>query len=151
MMQRRLLYIEIKKIVYSYLLFFSLQSVVSCNYEFSEDYFVDIEKPGPNAEIILDDFVNGTILTSSKDIFYEYEDKGIHQLDKITVFVDGRLMINRYTKTGGFNINIDTLKDGQHTLQIEYVFSSGSGSYVDSNYSEIYTKKDEYLFTVERG
>lgn len=141
----------IKKIKY-FLLILIPFLFIGCDFQFSEDFYVNLEQNVPDSQVSLQDFVNNQKVNASKEIRYNYLSSSKNKLYQLKVFVDQTEIFLTTTETNGqFYLYIDDLSDGNHTLKLEYIVSSGSGSLADLNNGEAYIRTDEYVFRIDKS
>lgn len=124
--------------------------VTSCTYEFSEDYFNDIENHEPDVNISLTGFTNGEDTRSSKMVGYNFTGVGSTDFE-VLVKVDEKEIHWGHEKSGEFLLPIDELKDGNHTLSFQFAFPINSGSLAGAIGGEYYTGTAVYDFSIDRS
>ncbi|WP_420400116.1 hypothetical protein [Flagellimonas sp.] len=129
-----------------FLLFFS-----SCSFQFSEDFFADLEDQGSNALITVEPFENGISLSAPRTVSYSFNSDPRHRLYSINVDIDGQGILGTQDRTGSFVVNTDALSEGEHTLRVRYQYSSGTGSLADLNDLERLEGSISYTFTVDKS
>ena len=123
--------------------------VTGCTYDFSEDYYKEIDLKDPNVNIVLTGFSNGEETSSSKMVKYALSGVGNGDFEMV-VTVDGTEIFWSQERTGEFFLAVDELEDGQHKLSIDFGFPTNSGSLASSLGGEYYTATAEYGFTVDK-
>ncbi|MFS4454517.1 Ig-like domain-containing protein [Maribacter sp. 2304DJ31-5] len=122
----------------------------SCEYQFSNDYYKEIELIEPSASLSLNNFNDGDTFRDTKDITYNYSAPSNNQLYEIQFYVDGTL-VDTYTQSiGSFSLNIENLEDGEHILRVEYYYKTNSGSLAEVVGAESYFNIEEFSFTVDK-
>lgn len=121
-----------------------------CTYDFSEDYYRDIELQEPSVHIRLTGFTDGEKTRSSKAVQYDITGVGDRDFEVI-VTVDGAEIHRGQQVEGEFYLALEDLADGQHKLTFEYIFPSNSGSLVDSVGGEFFVGAAEYDFSVDKS
>lgn len=132
-------------------LILNFQLFVNCNYEFSEDYFLQIDEIEPNAVIRLQEFNNNLVLQQPVTVSYEYDGNNKGRLFEVRVYIDDVQILSSSNDSGDFYIDTDSLNEGSHILKIEYMFSSGTNSLADLNNLEVYVKTEEYNFYIDKS
>ena len=122
----------------------------SCTYNFSEDYFNEIQANDPNVNITLTGFTDGEETSSSKTVQYTITGVGNDEFEMI-VKVDEVEIYRSQEKTGEFYLLVDNLVDGDHQLTVEYIFPTNSGSLSDSVGGEFFIGGVVYDFTVDKS
>jgi len=123
----------------------------SCAYEFSEDFYKDIETSIPTATLTLNQFENEITLRAPVNVSYQYNGDNKHRLFEIIIYVDNEQIQYDSDESGTFYIDIDNLDDGEHQLKVEYYFSSGTGSLADVYNLEAYFSTQDYVFFVDKS
>jgi len=122
----------------------------ACTFEFSEDYFNDIEYTPPEGGIVLLDFQSGDELSASRTILYTIP--GItNTYFEMRVLVDDQEIYNSTNPTAEFYLHIEELEDGAHDLTVEYVISSDSGSLADRSDAEYLGATETFSFIVDKS
>ena len=121
----------------------------SCTYNFSEDYFNEIQINDPSVSIALNGFTPGEETSSSKLVQYVITGPGsefemIVKIDEVEIY-------RSQESTGEFYLFVDDLADGEHKLAIEYLFPTNSGSLADSLGGEYFIGGATYDFTVDKS
>lgn len=142
---------KILRITKVLLLTLTVQLFVNCNYEFSEDYFLEIEQSEPNAILRLEEFSNNIILQQPVTVSYEYDGNNISRLFEVRFYIDDTQILSSANNLGDFHIDSDSLSEGSHILKVEYVFSSGTNSLADINNLEVYIKTEQYNFYIDKS
>ncbi len=132
-------------------LILNLQLFTNCNYEFSEDYFLQIDQTEPNPVLRLEEFNSDIILLQPATVSYEYDGNNKNRLFEIRVYIDDTQILSSSNDLGTFYIDADSLNEGSHILKIEYLFSSGTNSLADINNLEVYIKTEEYNFYIDKS
>ncbi|MFI1772616.1 hypothetical protein [Thalassobellus citreus] len=133
------------------LIFTILITLSNCNYEFSEDSFIEVSEKNPTAAINLKDLSENQIIYVSTKINFNYIGNNKHLLYEIKIYIDNVEIQTSTINTGDFIIDAESLEDGNHILKIEYIFSSGSGSLADVSGVEAYIKTEEYNFIIDKS
>lgn len=128
------------------ILFFS-----SCSFQFSEDFFTDLEDQGSNVLITIEPFEEGISLNAPRTVSYSFSSDPRHRLYSINVDIDGQGILGTQDRAGSFVVNTDALSEGEHTLRVRYQFSSGTGSLADLNDLERMEGSISYTFTVDKS
>src|SRR5690606_23670679 len=115
-----------KRVFIVLLTYLTIVFVSSCSFNYSEDYFNDIEQVEPTADLLLNNFNNNLVITSPVNVNYDYDSGDIHRLFEIRIYIDDVEIKNTSETRGNFYIDADNLSSGNHILKIEYIFSSGS-------------------------
>ncbi len=139
-----------KKNIYLLWVLFSFILFSSCEYELSEDFYNDIKVEEPLVSLSLIDFKEGELLRVSKQIEYNYRSSSKNALYEIRFHIDGNEIKTSYEPNGSFFIDIKNLEDGDHKLEIEYFFRTGSGSLAEISGGESYQVKEELNFKVDK-
>lgn len=133
------------------IIFFLVFLFTSCAYEFSEDYYNDIEITPATATLSLYDFENDIVLTEPVNVSYLYDGDNKHRLYNVNISVNDIEIFNSSNESGNFYIDVDNLEEGQYELKIEFYFSSGTGSLAEATNQEAYIATQEYLFTIDKS
>lgn len=123
----------------------------ACSFEFSEDYYKEIELIEPTYSVEFENFTNRETLTDSKLISFSFKPTQGNQLFNINIFLDGNQVKSTANYTGDYFIKIDDLDDGNHTLDFQYNLKSGSGSLADTFNLEGYQFTENYTFKVDKS
>lgn len=134
----------------AFLLVAVLCLATGCTYDFSEDYYRDIDLQEPSVHIRLTGFTDGEETRSSKPVQYEITGVGDRDFEVI-VNVDGAEIHRGQQTEGEFYLALEDLTDGAHKLTFEYIFPSNSGSLVDSLGGEFFIGAAEYGFSVDKS
>ncbi|WP_108870021.1 Ig-like domain-containing protein [Aquimarina aquimarini] len=136
--------------------FLSLLSVavvvlfLSCEYQFSDDYYKEIELEESSGSLSLINFSNGDTLRDSKNIEYNYSASSSNKLYEIQFYVNDTLVETYTEAVGSFFLAIESLADGDHTLKVKYYFKTNSGSLAEVTGVESFVKVEEFSFTVDK-
>lgn len=131
--------------------FIFLLFAFGCDYQFSKDYYVNIEQFDPNPSLVVEPFVDGMTLSRPTTFTFSYNGNNVHRLYNINVTIDNNGILGTNNATGSFEINTYLLSEGEHSLTLTYQLSSGTGSLADVNNREIYDEKLEYTFIVDKS
>lgn len=125
---------------------------LSCEYEFDSDNFIDIEEPLRQSEYIeLLDFDNQDTINLERTMVYNFLGNDNQNTISSEVFLDNeKISSNWEGQSGTFNLRPRNYEDGIHTLKIEHVFTSGSGSIADQAAAEVIREFANYQFVVNR-
>ena len=134
-----------------FMLVIILALYTACDYEFSEDYYTEIELVEPTSNLNLTNFTNGETLRNSKVINYNLNVSGDNQLFRFSIYIDNVEVSQSYTFQGSFYIELENLEDGDHTLDFVYNLKSESGSMADIFGLEIYQIKESFTFIVDKS
>ncbi|MEO9571222.1 MAG: hypothetical protein ABJH82_13470 [Polaribacter sp.] len=134
----------IKPLLLSILLLFS-----TCEYKFSEDFFNEIEIIDPSISFVLPNFSNGETLTKPKYIEYNFSSEN-NPLNVINFYINNELITQSYNEKDSFFLDISNLSEGNHTLKIELIISSNTGSLAELSGGEFYIASDEFSFNVNK-
>lgn len=122
-----------------------------CEYEFSDDFFNEIELIEPSGSLSLSNFKDGDTLRDTKNIEYTYSAPDSNRLYEIQFYVNDILVDNYVEQSiGSFSLNIENLANGDHTLRVEYYFKTNSGSLAEVTGVESYVKIEEFSFIVDK-
>ena len=140
-MKKRIVFLAILSIVF-----------ISCEYEFEPDNFIEIEEPIRQSEYIeLLDFNNQDTINLERTMVYNFLGDDNQNTISSEVFLDNeKISSNWEGQSGNFNLRPWNYEDGIHTLKIEHVFSSGSGSIADQAGAEVIREFANYQFVVNR-
>lgn len=130
---------------------FTALLITSCSFDFSEDYYKEIELVEPSSNLNFRNFRNGETLSNSKVIDYNLNISGDNQLFGLSINIDNVEVSQSYTLQGSFYIGLENLEDGEHTLDFVYNLKSESGSMADIFGLEIYQVKESFIFTVDKS
>ena len=123
----------------------------SCTFDFSEDYYKEIEITQPTASLTLSSFENNMTLTQPVNVNYLYNGANKHRLYEIDISIDNKLILSDSYENGTFYIDVNNLEETTHKLKVEYYFSSGTGSLADVANLEAYVVTQEYTFLVDKS
>ena len=139
-----------QRLIY-YFLVVAISLFSSCSYEFSEDYYKEIEVTAPTATLSLNDFENDITLTEPVNVGYQYNGDNRHRLFGIAIYINSEQIQSNSVESGSFYIDVDNLEEGEHQIKVEYYFSSGTGSLADVYNQEAYMATQEYVFNVDKS
>lgn len=123
----------------------------SCSFQFSDDFFEDIDQLDPNVLITVEPFEEGISLNSPRTVTYTFSSDPRHRLYNVNVDIDGQGILESQDRTGSFEVNTDALSEGEHILRVRFQFSSGTGSLADINELERIEGLLEYRFIVDKS
>ena len=123
----------------------------TCDYQFSEDYYKEIEVKTPTASLALLNFTDGQVYKKSTSINFKYSGNDKHRLDFIQIFIDNKLEIVTNDLSGSFFIDTQKLSEGRHNIKVEYSFSSGTGSLGEISNLEYYYVDEEFSFSIDKS
>lgn len=121
----------------------------SCEFKFSEDYYNEIEVLDPSISFVLPNFSNGETLINSKYIEYNYSSTN-NPLNLINFYVNNELITQSHIEKDSFFLDISNLSDGNHTLKIELIIRSNTGSLAEITGGESYIASEEFSFIVNK-
>ncbi len=124
--------------------------LVSCEYEFAEDYFKEIEVLEPSFSFSLTNFNNGETLRKPKNVNFKYLASDRNKLYEIKFYIDGTFSQSFTNSSGTFFLDIEHLSDNNHILKVEYLFKTSSGSLAEISGTEAYQKIEEFNFNVDK-
>ena len=136
----------LKKILYL-ILFIVLGS---CSFNFSDDYYNDIELQEVDLNVTLTNLQKDEVLISSREILYQFPNSR-NTLYNISIYLDGVLIEDTSNNSGSFTLDLNTIEDGEHLLEVSYSYSTNSGSLASILDAEAFTKLDRYPFTVDKS
>ncbi len=148
-MRRSLLDNKIKYFYYPVLLLFTLLSLVNCEFEPTDENFVDIEIDSNNP------YFNLSILSESDTIkIFKKTDLGYNfDTDNLDLFrAEFSLKEDswiQYNKNGSITINPDDFEAGYDTLTLTVYTNSGTGSIADKIGAEGYVVQKQWLVLVD--
>jgi hypothetical protein len=123
----------------------------SCDFEFSEDYYKEIDVSEPNISFSLSNFTDGETLRKPKDIYFNYQASNRNSLYQIDFYVDDNF-IESFTNTSDtFFLDITNLSNENHRLRVEYFFKTSSGSLAEITGNEAYHIIEEFTFSVDKN
>ena len=122
-----------------------------CEYELSEDYYNDIDIEDPSVSLSLLNFQDGQEINDVTDINYAYSGNNVHKLYQIEIYIDDFLKVSNNADSGSFTIDPFDLSEGQHSITINYYFSSGSGSLADVYDLEAYKVTENFNFLINKS
>ena len=123
----------------------------SCDFEFSEDYYKEIDVSEPNISFSLSNFTDGETLRKPKDIYFNYQASNKNSLYQIDFYVDDNF-IESFTNTSDtFFLDITNLSNENHHLRVEYFFKTSSGSLAEITGNEAYHIIEEFTFSVDKN
>ena len=85
------------------LLLFSL--FLSCTFEFSEDFFVEIEQTEPNALFTVFEVEDNMVITQPITARYAFNGNGRHRLYSVNISIDNQGILGTSAESGEFEIN----------------------------------------------
>nr|WP_286944038.1 hypothetical protein [Allomuricauda sp.] len=124
---------------------------MSCSFEFSEDHYVELEQPLPNAMISVEPFEEGIVLASPRTVTYSFNGNGKHRLYSVNIQIDDTPILGSNDVSDSFTINTDALTEGEHVLKVTIQYSSGSRSLADLNDRERINQTIDYNFYVDKS
>lgn len=130
-------------------LFFSL--FLSCSFEFSDDYFVDLEQPESSAIMTVSLLENNMIVSQPIMASYVFNGNNKHTLYDVNVAIDDRGILGSTNTSDSFEISPDALSEGEHEVVIKFQYSSGSRSLADLNGIERYEDILRYTIIVDKS
>lgn len=133
-----------KILPFSVIIFFS-----TCGFEFSEDYFNEIEIIDPSISFVLPNFSTGEILTKPKYIEYNYSSEN-NPLYYINFYVNDKLITQNQNENDNFFLDISNLSQGTHSLKIELYINSNTGSLAELSGGEYYIASQDFTFEVDK-
>jgi hypothetical protein len=137
------------KTIFKYILVVVMPIVLaSCAYDFSEDYYNDIEIVDPGVNLILTGLSAGEAVSSSRIIEYTFTNVSSQDFE-MTVLLDGQEIFTNSETSGEFYLYIDDLNDGEHTLTLSYIYPSGTGSLADVLNGEFFVGETSINFSVD--
>jgi hypothetical protein len=138
-----------KKIFTPLLLLFVVALFSTCEHKFSEDYYKEIEIIDPSISFITPNFSNGETITKPKYIEYDYSSSN-NPLNYINFYVDGELITQNTNEKDDFFLDIGNLSQGNHTLKIELIINSNTGSLAELTVGEYYIASQDFSFKVNK-
>lgn len=126
--------------------------IVGCSYEFSSDNFIQLEPPSTTARYIeLNNFTNLDTINVESTLGYTFNGSNNQQRVESNVYVDNQfIQSNWQNETATFLLQPSRYEDGVHTIRIEYIYTSGTGSIADQIGAELIKEIVEYQFMVNR-
>lgn len=121
----------------------------SCEFKFSEDYFNEIEIIDPSISFVLPNFSNGETITKPKYIEYSFTSVK-NTLNHINFYVDNKFITQNYNEDDSFFLDITNLSQGNHTLKIEIIINSNTGSLAELTVGETYVASQNFNFDVNK-
>ncbi|SDR69550.1 hypothetical protein SAMN05216503_0460 [Polaribacter sp. KT25b] len=138
-----------RKIYSRLLLLASILLFSTCDYNFSEDYFNEIEITDPSISFVLPNFSKDETITKPKYIEYNYSsDK--NPLYYINFYIDAEFVSQNQNEKDTFFLDIENLSEGNHTLKIELTIKSNTGSLAELSGGEYYVAEQDFDFTVNK-
>ncbi len=132
------------------LLFFKFILFVSCEYEFSEDYYNEIQIAEPSFSLSLTNFTDGEIIRNTKNIEYSYNATNQNELYEILFYLDDVLIESSSNSSGSILLDIENLPDNEYNLRIEYYFKTSSGSLAELSGLEYFYEIENFSFNVDK-
>ncbi|KAB1153965.1 hypothetical protein F7018_15895 [Tenacibaculum aiptasiae] len=123
----------------------------SCQYELAEDFYNNIELQEPTVSLSLINFTEGETLTTPRNINYSYNAPLKNSLYEMKFYINGSLIHTTSKSSGSFLLDIQKLNNGEHNLNIEYYFKTGSGSLAEISGEEAFLKKEKFNFLVDKA
>ncbi len=126
--------------------------MLGCSYNFSEDNYIDLEAPTIDGiSIRLNSFNEGDTINVERRMSYTIN-KGPDQYGISTeILLDNkRIGSSSRTDSGEFTLRPSLYDDGEHTIRIVHVLSSGTGSIAEQQQLETLTAIKEFQFTINR-
>jgi hypothetical protein len=120
----------------------------NCSYNFEEDYYENFNRNEPSLAIQLTNFIASEEVGSSKTVEYTISGATTNQFN-ILIMVDGVRIHQNNEPSGSFYLEIDDLEIGEHFLEIEFSYATGSGSLADQLGAEFYSGEASYPFVVD--
>ncbi|MEE4197463.1 MAG: hypothetical protein V2I54_07445 [Bacteroidales bacterium] len=126
--------------------------LAGCTYDFSSDHFMDIKEPVLENRIRFHDFNPLDTINEQCQIRYSLEGNPDQEFVALKVFLDNNELSSAWQeREGGFYLSPQNYSDGRHTLRIESVYSSGTGSIADQAELEYIQETLEAQFIVHRN
>jgi len=123
---------------------------LSCEYQFSDDYFNDLEVPDNSVNITLINFSAGEVAKVSKTIRYGFTGV-VHDRFEMAVYVDGLEIYRSREANGEFNLALENLEDGNHQLTIDYISATNNKSLASIANAQFYTGTESYNFASDKS
>lgn len=130
-------------------LLFSLFS--SCSFQFSDDYFVELEQPESSALLTVSLLEDNMIVSQPIMSSYVFNGNNKHRLYSVNITIDNRGILGSSNTSDSFEINPDPLSEGEHEVAIKFQYSSGSRSLADQNDFERYESILRYTIIVDKS
>ncbi|WP_339882613.1 hypothetical protein [Polaribacter vadi] len=140
-----------KKILLKVLLLITAVFFITCDYEFSEDYYKDIEIVEPIVSLSLSNLKENDTLIKAREIHYNYNAPDKNLLYQINFYVDNNVIYQSSKNQSNFPLEIKNLSNGKHNLRIEYIFRLGSESLLDLTGNELVKKEENISFEVNNN
>ena len=122
----------------------------SCNYDFADDYYLDLEEANPdNTNITIKSFTNGQTINSKVSFNYSYNGENPNTLKATEILIDNKVVLRTGETKGTFIISPSDYLQGQHSLLVRYRFTSGTGSFAEKTGNENFEKSDTYYFIID--
>jgi len=121
---------------------------LSCDFEFADDSFHELEKVEPQALFGLEKLRDNMLLQEPVKVSYIYSGNGVHRLLQMTITLNDKILVSGTATKGSFLIDPYKLGEGKYELKVEYTFSSGTNSMADKNNLEGYVANKSYRFIV---
>lgn len=134
-------------------IFLFLTVILSCGYNFSEDNFIDIERPTIKGKIItILNFNENDIINTTTNLNYIFNNQPNQNTVDSKVFLDNERITSEWNSNEGlFILSPSRYTDGEHTIRIEQTYSSGSGSIRDQTGLEFLTVSQSFKFIIKRN
>ncbi|WBX75752.1 hypothetical protein PG911_13970 [Tenacibaculum ovolyticum] len=133
-----------------FLQLFTLALLLGCEYQFSDDYFKDIELVETSVSFSITNFNDGDVLRAPKNIEYFYSASDRNRLYEIQFFVNDVFIERSSEADGTFFLDLSDLNNGDHTLRVEYYFKTSSGSLAETVGQESFVVVEEFSFQVDK-
>ena len=135
------------------LLVFIYLGFIGCSYDFSSDYYLDIErKSAEETTISLNDFTNLDTINVQRQMKYTFNGAPNQYTIDAEVYLDNeKIGLSFNGNIGTFTLMPSRYDDGTHNIRVEHSFTSGSGSLADQAQLEILNKTANFQFVVKRN
>jgi len=125
---------------------------LGCSYNFSDDNFINLAAPSiDGVSILLDPFNDGDTINVDKKLSFSINKRPNQFAISTEIFLDDkRIASTSNVDSGEFTVRPRLYEDGEHTLRIVHVFTSGTGSLAEQLQQEAISVEKEYPFIINR-
>jgi len=120
----------------------------SCQYDFSDDFYNEIENKNTEIEITFQNFTDNMNIDVPISVNYLINNNKAHKSNEINIYINQQLISSGYRKSGKFAINPYELGEGEYTLRLEYIYISNTNTLADKIGNQTYVTNTELNFKV---
>ena len=127
-------------------------SFLGCSYNFSDDNYINLEEPNiDGVSIVLNSFNNRDTINVDKLLSYTINTQPNQYGIATEILLDNkRIASSSNSSSGEFTVRPSLYDDGEHTIRIVHVMSSGTGSIAEQQQLETITAFKDFQFTINR-